>query len=113
MVRAMKSSFWLLDAPRNQRPLVVAEGTAFTRTPCPANDRHGMIKRVGDLHVVAHPSGLKDFTWTWMSDLLISPKVLALFEHHSAARSLSDNVYLRRSGAESIHKLLWGAYGYS
>jgi hypothetical protein len=41
-----------------------------------------MIKRVGDLHVVAHPSGLKDFTWTWMSDLLISPKVLALFEHH-------------------------------
>jgi hypothetical protein len=82
MVQTMNTSFWLLDAPRNQRPLVVAEGPAYTRTPCPANDRHGMIKRVGDLHVVAHPSGLKDFTWTWMSDMLISPKVLALFEHH-------------------------------
>jgi len=28
---------------------------------CPATDRHGMSKRVGDLHVIAHPLGLKDF----------------------------------------------------
>lgn len=82
MAPTVTPNFWLLDAPRNQRPLEVAAEPAYIRTACPATDRHGMIKRVGDLHVVAHPSGLKDFTWTWMSDLLISPKVLALFEHH-------------------------------
>jgi len=82
MAEMTMPKFWHLTYPANQRPLVVAEGPAYTRTPCPANDRHGMIKRVGDLRVIPHPLGLRDFTWTWMSDLLISPKALAFFEHH-------------------------------
>jgi len=82
MAQAMISNFWLLDAPGNQRPLERAAHPAYDRISCPATDDHVMSKRVGDLHVTAHPLGLRDFTWTWMSDLLISPKALALFERH-------------------------------
>jgi hypothetical protein len=78
----MTPKFWLLDAPGNQRPLERATEPLYDETPCPMTGRHAICKRVGDLHVTAHPAGLKDFTWTWMSDLLISPKVLALFERH-------------------------------
>ena len=82
MAQAMTPKFWLLDAPRNQRPLERAAHPAYDKTFCPANDRHAICRRVDDLRVIAHPSGLKDFTWTWMSDMLISPKALALFKHH-------------------------------
>jgi hypothetical protein len=82
MAQKMTSNFWLLDAPPNQRPLKEAAAPAYNEVPCPATNRHAICKRVGDLHVIPHPAGLRDFTWTWMSDMLVSPRALAFFERH-------------------------------
>jgi hypothetical protein len=82
MAETMTPKFWHLTYPANQRPLVRASEPAYDEMSCPTTDRHAICKRVGDLHVIPHPLGLRDFTWTWMSDLLISPKALAVFEHH-------------------------------
>ncbi len=83
MAEMMTPKFWLLTYPDNQRPLERAAQPTYDETSCPSTDRHAICKRMGDLHVIAHPSGLRDFTWTWISDMLISPKALALFERHS------------------------------
>jgi len=40
-------------------------------------------RRVGDLAVLLDPRAVRDFTWTWASDLLVSPRVLHLFETHN------------------------------
>jgi len=74
--------FWQLTYPLNQRPLVRAARPAFEEIPCPAADDHATLKRAGDLRVIPHPSGLKDFTWTWDSDMLISPRALAVLQRH-------------------------------
>jgi hypothetical protein len=76
----MISSFWLLREPRSQ-PL--AEETPDTRSEriiCPAHEGHKRGgKRLGELSVIVHPKGVKDFTWTWLNDVLISPRVVDLF----------------------------------
>jgi hypothetical protein len=82
MAETMTTTFWLIMPPERQRPLMRAAQPAYDETACPSTDRHAILKRVGDLHVIAHPLGLRDFTWTWPNDMLISPKVLALFERH-------------------------------
>jgi|GraSoiStandDraft_47_1057283.scaffolds.fasta_scaffold356085_2 hypothetical protein len=83
MAQAMTQKFWLVTIPENQRLLERAALPTLEITPCPATDRHhGRAKRTGQLQVIADPRALKDFTWTWMTELLISPKVLKVFEKH-------------------------------
>jgi hypothetical protein len=82
MAAAMKSQFWLLDVPHNQRMLVRAAQPEYRRTPCSTSRHAARLTRVGDLHLLADPSAIRDFTWSWMSDLLVSPRVLAAFERH-------------------------------
>jgi hypothetical protein len=81
----MNQNFWLVTIPRNQRLLVQAASRTpmIKATPCPLTNRHtGRKVRTGDLHVEADPRAVKDFTWTWMTELLISSKVLKVFEKH-------------------------------
>jgi|SRR3982074_3335753 hypothetical protein len=82
MAETMTPKFWQLTYPLNQRPLERAARPGYEETPCPATGRHATLKRVGDLRVIPHPLGLRDFTWTWLSDMLISPRALALFQRH-------------------------------
>jgi hypothetical protein len=79
----MTSTFWLLRAPRTQPLAENVPGMKSERIVCPTHDGHKRGgKRLSDLSVIVHPLGLRDFTWTWLSDVLISPRVLDLFEKH-------------------------------
>jgi hypothetical protein len=75
--------FWLLREPASQRLVEEAPDTEYERIICPADPRHQRAgRRIGGLSVIVRPSALRDFTWTWFSDILISPKVLKLFRGH-------------------------------
>ena len=83
MAQAMTQTFWLITIPGNQQLLRRAAHPAFDITPCSLTDRHaGRARRTDNLQVIADPRALKDFTWTWYTELLISPKVLKMFEKH-------------------------------
>ena len=83
MEEALTQKFWLVTIPANQRLLKRAASPKIEVTPCPLTDRHsGRAKRIGNLHVIADPRAVKDFTWTWMTELLISSKVLEIFEQN-------------------------------
>src|SRR5215831_19514112 len=75
--------FWLLREPASQRSLEEAPDTKYERIICPADPGHVRLgKRIGSLSVIIRPSGLRDITWTWFRDILVSPKVLDLFRRH-------------------------------
>jgi hypothetical protein len=79
----MISRFWLLKAPRTQPLAEETPGTKSERIICPAYDGHRRGgKRLGDLSVIVHPRGAKDFTWTWLNDLLVLPRVIELFDKY-------------------------------
>jgi hypothetical protein len=79
----MISSFWLLRAPRTQPLVEETPDTKSERITCPAHEGHKRGgKRLGELSVIAHPNGIKDFTWTWLNDVLVSPRVVDLFDKH-------------------------------
>jgi hypothetical protein len=83
MAQAMTQKFWLVTIPGNQRLLRRAAHPTFDATPCPATDRHyGRVKRTSNLQIIADPLALKDFAWTWYTELLMSPKALKVFEKH-------------------------------
>ena len=82
MEEALNQKFWLVTIPR-QRLLKQAAAPKIEVTPCPLTNRHvGRAIRTGNLHVTADPRAVKDFSWTWMTELLISSKVLTIFEKH-------------------------------
>ena len=79
----MSTSFWLLDPPANQRRATLVPDTKHEQLVCSSDDGHNRGgRRLGDLSVTIDPSGIKDFTWTWRSDLLVSRRVLDLFEKY-------------------------------
>ena len=83
MAQALIQQFWLVTIPASQRLLEHAAHPTLEITPCPATHRHaGRARRTGNLQVIADPRALKDFVWTWMTDLLISPKALRMLEKH-------------------------------
>jgi hypothetical protein len=50
---------------------------------CPTNEGHLHVgKRITGLSAILNPSGVKDFTWTWDSDILVSQRVVDLFKKH-------------------------------
>ncbi len=79
----MNTTFWLLESPHNQKLAILAGDTQFEKVICPANEGHRRPgRRLGDLSVTVDPSGIKDFTWTWSSDVLLSERVLDVFLKH-------------------------------
>jgi hypothetical protein len=59
-----------------------APGTTYPyeRTGCPADPNHGrLVQRTDDLHIVLPSARVRDFTWTWYGDCLITDAVLLLF----------------------------------
>jgi len=79
----MTSSFWYLNPPRLHGLAEESLDTEYEIIICPARDdhRHGG-KRLSDLSVIVDPSRISDFTWVWGGDVLVSPRVLDLFEKH-------------------------------
>ena len=83
MVGPMSTTFWLLDIPRNQPQATVAGDTKFEQITCPANEYHTRGgRRLGELRATINPAGIKDFTWTWSHDILVSERVLDVFLKH-------------------------------
>jgi hypothetical protein len=82
MVEAVSPRFWLLRSPAAQQR-VEKDGADYEPVICPAREGHRRIgKRIGELSIVVPPSGVKDFTWVWGRELLISQRVLHLFDQH-------------------------------
>ncbi len=83
MATSSSSPFWLLRPPAAQRFAVDAPDIKYERIICPAHHGHRRAGRpLGCLSIVAAPSAIKDFTWSWSSDILISQNVRDLFERH-------------------------------
>jgi hypothetical protein len=69
--------FWLLRTPASQRLAEQDPDRQYETIICPADAGHQRPgRRTGSLSVIVHPSALRDFTWTWLSDTLISQKVV-------------------------------------
>jgi hypothetical protein len=83
VVSQMNTTFWLLEPPRNQQRAIVADDTKFEQITCPSSDGHRRPgRRLGDLRVTIDPAGVKDFTWTWLQDILVSERSLDVFLKH-------------------------------
>ena len=83
MVGAMNAAFWLLEPPHNQQLAIVAGDTKFEQIICPASEWHLRAgRRLGDLRATIPPSGIKDFSWTWSHDILVSEHLLDVFPKH-------------------------------
>ena len=78
----MTSKFWLLEAPENQ-PRAEIRDAEYEQITCPTHEGHRRAgKRLGDLSVIVHPLGARDFTWIWGGRALISRRVLNLFDKY-------------------------------
>jgi hypothetical protein len=74
--------FWHLDAP-DERLAKSAPDTDYESVICPADPEHRRAgKRIGNLSVILDRRGVRDFVWTWYSDILVSRKLLDLFEKY-------------------------------
>jgi hypothetical protein len=79
----MNAAFWLLRTPHNQKHATLADGTRLEPITCPADEGHRRGgRRIGDLRATIEPRGVKDFTWTWQSDILASERLLDTFLKH-------------------------------
>jgi hypothetical protein len=79
----MNTTFWLLDIPRNQPQATVAGDTKFEQITCPANEYHTRGgRRLGELRATINPAGIRDFTWSWSHDILVSERILDVFLKH-------------------------------
>ena len=75
----MNSTFWYLDAPHLRGLAQETLETEYETIICPADPlhRHGG-RRLSALCVEVDPSHIRDFTWTWGNDVLVTPRVLNL-----------------------------------
>jgi hypothetical protein len=79
----MNSRFWSLETPRWEGLAEHARDMDFEQILCPAHEGHRRGgKRIGALSVVVHPSRVGDFTFSWLSDVLVSRRVLDIFAKH-------------------------------
>jgi hypothetical protein len=78
--------FWHLEAPDSQRRGVEIDGRKYTPVICPTNPGHRRARRgIGNLAIEIPPAGIKDFTWSWENDILLSQRVLDLFAKYSVS----------------------------
>jgi hypothetical protein len=79
----MSSKFWFLYAARQKGLAEHGPDTKYERIVCPADEGHRRGgKRIGALSVVVHPSRIDDFTFAWAIDILVSQKIVDLFEKY-------------------------------
>jgi hypothetical protein len=79
----MSTIFWLLDAPPAQQFAEEANDSKHDPIICPIHASHRSgVRRIGNLSIVVRPSAMKDFVWSWSTDILISEKILGLFKKH-------------------------------
>jgi hypothetical protein len=79
----MNSRFWYLDPPRLEGLAEEARDMDFEQILCPAHEGHRRGgKRIGALSVVVDPLRVGDFTFSWLSDVLVSRRVLDTFAKH-------------------------------
>lgn len=75
--------FWKLDAPYSQPRGVEIDGRKYVNVVCPTYEDHrGSERALGNLAFKIAPSGVKDFTWTNMSDIVVNGRILDLFAKH-------------------------------
>jgi hypothetical protein len=81
MAEDMTPRFWLLEANRHG---VVAKYENFERVICPMNKGHSRPgKRIGTLSVSGSPTVVKkDFVWVWGPEVLVSQRMLDIFDKH-------------------------------
>lgn len=117
----MKSDFWLLrrsDLATNG----ITQGK-YEQVRCPANPGHLFGKqRFGELWVELPSRALRDFEWTWTSDLFISAHALQVLKDNNVTgfetRPLMKAAYRKRSRGEPppLFELAvtgWGGMGES
>jgi hypothetical protein len=77
------NSFWFLEPPASLPPAKESPDTRYEQVTCPLRDGHRRGgKRIGELSVVVHPSGVRDVVFSWSADILLSKRTLELFEEH-------------------------------
>ncbi len=74
----MTSNFWLLEARKGQPLAEEAPDCGYMTITCPIHKR--AKRTMGGLSIIVHPLGMKDFTWTWNGDVLVSLRALRVFE---------------------------------
>jgi hypothetical protein len=113
----MKTNFWLLAPPQNQRRATLAEDTKLEQITCPDDENHRRGgRRLGDVRASIDPNGIKDFTWTWQRDMLASEHLLDVFlKHHVTGYEIKPATisYSKRSTATppKLYELIiigWG-----
>ena len=117
----MKSDFWLLrwsDLATN----AITKGK-YEQVRCPADPGHLFGRRkFGELWVELPSRALRDFEWTWTSDLFISAQALQVLEENNVTgfetRPLMKAAYRKRSrgGPPPLFELAvtgWGGMGES
>jgi hypothetical protein len=72
--------FWYIKGPDTQPLGVEVDGRKYVRFTCQGH--RGAERQLGNLAIKITPSGVKDFTWSWMGDILVSQHVLDLFAKH-------------------------------
>jgi hypothetical protein len=79
----MTPRFWLLEPPPRQRLAKESPAAQYETIVCPADKGHQRGgRRIGNLSLILDPLGVKDFTWTWLSDILVPRRILDVFEKH-------------------------------
>jgi len=79
----MNLRFWSLDAARSAGFAEAARDTDYEQILCPAHEGHRRAgKRIGALSVIVDPLHVDDFTFSWLSDVLVSRRVLDIFQEH-------------------------------
>jgi hypothetical protein len=83
MAENMTPRFWLLGWAFNRQG-VVAKYEDFERVTCPMNKGHSRPgKRIGMLSVSGAPTVVKrDFVWVWGPEVLVSQRMLDIFDKH-------------------------------
>ena len=117
----MKSDFWLLE-PLHMATNGITQGK-YEQVRCPADSGHLFGRRkFGELWVELPSRALRDFEWTWTSDLFISAQALQVLEENNVTgfetRPLIKATYRKRSRGEPppIFELAvtgWGGMGES
>jgi hypothetical protein len=80
---AMSMNFWSFEPPKNQRRATEGPNTKYEKVICPVDDRHTRAGRgLGGLSVTIDPTNIKDITWTWSTDVLVTQRVLDVFDKH-------------------------------
>ena len=99
----MKSDFWLLES-LHMATNGITQGK-YEQVRCPADPGHLFGRqRFGELWVELPSRALKDFEWTWTSDLLISAHALEVLKENNVTgfetRPLMKATYRKRSRGE-------------